>query len=130
MLEYIKVGRWSHTPVPLFKKIAGSYMPVVVCAAHKLRPRLSYSRRRDRINCVLLRSLDKGGGGYTTACLPDAKCSTTKKYSVFGYVVLVAWYFGNRVSVPKELFLLITTLCLRVQSIAAQAGGPFDVSQI
>ena len=35
---------------------------VVVYAARKLRPCLSYSRRRDRINLVLWRSLDKGGG--------------------------------------------------------------------
>ena len=37
---------------------------VVVYVARKLRPCLSYSRRRDRINLVLWRSLDKGGGGY------------------------------------------------------------------
>ena len=36
---------------------------VVVYVAHKLRPCPSYSRRRDRINLVLWRSLDKGGGG-------------------------------------------------------------------
>ena len=38
-------------------------MPVLVCVAHKLRRCLSYSRRRDRINSVLVRSLDKGGEG-------------------------------------------------------------------
>ena len=37
---------------------------VVVYVAHKLRPCPSYSRRRDRINLVLWRSLDKGGGYY------------------------------------------------------------------
>ena len=37
---------------------------VVVYVARKLRPCPSYSRRRDRINLVLWRSLDKGGGGY------------------------------------------------------------------
>ena len=37
---------------------------VVVYVARKLRPCLSYSRRRDRINLVLWRSLDKGGAGY------------------------------------------------------------------
>ena len=36
---------------------------VVVCVARKPRPCLSYSRRRDRINLVLLRSYYKGGGG-------------------------------------------------------------------
>ena len=36
---------------------------VVVYVARKLRPCPSYSRRRDRINLVLWRSLDKGGGG-------------------------------------------------------------------
>ena len=39
---------------------------VVVYVARKLRPCLSYSRRRDRINLVLWRSLDKGGGGKKT----------------------------------------------------------------
>ena len=38
-------------------------VPVVVCVVRKLRPCLSYSRRRDRINSVLLCSLDKGVGG-------------------------------------------------------------------
>ena len=37
-------------------------MPVV-CVVRKLRPCVSYSGRRDRINSVLLRSLDKHGGG-------------------------------------------------------------------
>ena len=36
---------------------------VVVCVACKLRPCPSYSRRRDRIDLVLWRSLYKGGGG-------------------------------------------------------------------
>ena len=35
---------------------------VVVCVVHKPRPCLSYSRRRDRINLVLLHSHFKGGG--------------------------------------------------------------------
>ena len=35
---------------------------VVVYVARKLRPCPSYSRRRDRINLVLWRTLDKGGG--------------------------------------------------------------------
>ena len=35
---------------------------VVVCVARKLRPCPSYSRRRDRINLGLWRSLHKGGG--------------------------------------------------------------------
>ena len=35
---------------------------VVVYVARKLHPCPSYSRRRDRINLVLWRSLDKGGG--------------------------------------------------------------------
>ena len=37
---------------------------VVVYVTRKLRPCPSYSRRRDRINLVLWRSLDKGGGVY------------------------------------------------------------------
>ena len=37
-------------------------MLIVLCVARKLRPCLSYSRRRDHINSVPLRSLDKGGG--------------------------------------------------------------------
>ena len=36
---------------------------VVVCVARKLRPCPSYSRRRDRINLGLWRSLYKGGAG-------------------------------------------------------------------
>ena len=36
---------------------------VVVCVARKPHPCLSYSRRRDRINSLLLRSYYKGGGG-------------------------------------------------------------------
>ena len=36
---------------------------VVACVTRKLRPCPSYSRRRDRINLVLWRSLYKGGGG-------------------------------------------------------------------
>ena len=39
-----------------------------VCVVRKPRPCLSYSRRRDRINLVFLRSYYKGGGGYT--CRP------------------------------------------------------------
>ena len=37
---------------------------VVVCVARKLRPCPSYSRRRDRIDLGLWRSLYKGGAGY------------------------------------------------------------------
>ena len=37
---------------------------VVVCVARKLHPCPSYSRRRDRINLGLWRSLYKGGAGY------------------------------------------------------------------
>ena len=36
---------------------------VVVCVVRKPRPCLSYSRRRDRINSVLLHSYYKVGGG-------------------------------------------------------------------
>ena len=39
-------------------------MSVVVCVVRKPRPCNSYSRRRDRINSVLLRSYYKGRGGY------------------------------------------------------------------
>ena len=38
---------------------------VVVCVARKLRSCPSYSRRRDRINLGLWRSLYKGGGGVS-----------------------------------------------------------------
>ena len=38
-------------------------MSVVVCVVHKPGPCNSYSRRRDRINSVLLRSYYKEGGG-------------------------------------------------------------------
>ena len=43
---------------------------VVVCVARKLRPCPSYSRRRDRINWGLWRSLYKGGGvgGHMLLC--------------------------------------------------------------
>ena len=40
-----------------------SCVSVVACVAHKLRPCPSYSRRRDRINLGLWRSLYNGGGG-------------------------------------------------------------------
>ena len=43
--------------------VVGVCTPVVVCVARTLRPRLSYSGRRDRSNSVLLCTLDKGGGG-------------------------------------------------------------------
>ena len=39
---------------------------VVVCVVRKLRPCLSYSRRRDRINLGLWRSLYKGVEGAKT----------------------------------------------------------------
>ena len=45
---------------------------VVVYVARKLRPCPSYSRRRDRINLVLWRSLDKGGGGTSQEALEVA----------------------------------------------------------
>ena len=44
-------------------------MPVVACVARKLRPCPSYSTRGDRLNSVLLRSLDAGGGGGGGLCL-------------------------------------------------------------
>ena len=58
-------------------------VPMFVCVARKLWPCLSYSRRRDRIDLGLLRSLDKRGGEvtlakirsghfwYTNFCVPD-----------------------------------------------------------
>ena len=60
-------------------------VPVVVCVACKIRPCPSYSRRRDCINPIFLRSLDKGrGGGYlsvfwqgldrTHACWQRTRC--------------------------------------------------------
>ena len=49
-------------------------MPVVVCVVCKLRPCLSYSRRRDRNNSILLCGLDKGGWvrGKLMPCTPHA----------------------------------------------------------
>ena len=44
----------------LVRPVASTYPPPPLS---KLRPCPSYSRRRDRINLVLWRSLDKGGGG-------------------------------------------------------------------
>ena len=41
----------------------GCPVSVGICVARKLRPCPSYSRRRDRINLGLWRSLYKGGGG-------------------------------------------------------------------
>ena len=50
---------------------------VVVCVACKLRPCPSYSRRRDRIDLGLWRSLYKGGAGYVRArcmAVPTVYC--------------------------------------------------------
>ena len=50
---------------------------VVVCVARKLRPCPSYSRRRDRINLGLWRSLYRGGGGGRgTTKSPHGGCSS------------------------------------------------------
>ena len=54
---------------------------VVVYVARKLRPCPSYSRRRDRINLVLWRSLDKGGGVFPFAALDNQN-----------------WWFGAQIS--------------------------------
>ena len=43
---------------------------VCICVSRASRPRLSYSRRKDRINSLLLHGLDKGGGGTTA----EASC--------------------------------------------------------
>ena len=40
---------------------------VVVCVVRKPRPCLSYSRRRDRTNLILLHGYYKGGGTYGEA---------------------------------------------------------------
>ena len=50
---------------------------VVVYVARKLRPCPSYSRRRDRINLVLWRSLDKGGGVLAILHYSGPKCAST-----------------------------------------------------
>ena len=61
---------------------------VVVYVARKLRPCPSYSRRRDRINLVLWRSLDKGGGGTPLACeVPNAATISFLGKGVFCTVV-------------------------------------------
>ena len=46
----------------------GRPVSVVVCVARKLRPCPSYSRRRDRINLGLWRSLYRGGGIRYPSC--------------------------------------------------------------
>ena len=53
---------------------------VVVCIARKLRPCPSYSRRRDRINLGLWRSLYKGGGYIVGNFIFQmcAKCATVQ----------------------------------------------------
>ena len=61
---------------------------VVVYVARKLRPCLSYSRRRDRINLVLWRSLDKGGAGYMWN---DIYC-TMHTFTVSRYAVLSLYF--------------------------------------
>ena len=48
---------------------------VVVCVARKLRPCPSYSRRRDRINLVLWRSLYRGG-----EVVPGWESATTRHH--------------------------------------------------
>ena len=45
-----------------------TYVSVVVCVSRKVRLWPSYSRRRDRINLGLWRSLYKGGGVIKVAC--------------------------------------------------------------
>ena len=71
-------------------------MPVVVCVARKLRPGLSHSRRRDRIDLGRLRSSDKGGGGNTASpiCVhnvspppPKAMHPSPSGHSPSGYIL-------------------------------------------
>ena len=57
-----------------------TFVSVVVCVVRKPRPCPSYSRRRDRVNLVLLRSFFGGGGGYLGAlprcfCAPERQCA-------------------------------------------------------
>ena len=58
---YAPFLHWLTMQSSLFE--SGCPVLVVVCVARKLRPCPSYSRRRDRINLGLWRSLYKGGGG-------------------------------------------------------------------
>ena len=59
---------------------------VVVYVARKLRPCPSYSRRRDRINLVLWRSLDKGGGVHARVSF------TSPFWGVIRVAYPKAWY--------------------------------------
>ena len=59
---YKPLGTWAEVKVHSYHALTHVCV-VVVCVARKPRPCLSYSRRRDRINSVLLRSYYKGGGG-------------------------------------------------------------------
>ena len=54
---------------------------VVVCVSRKLPPCPSYSRRRDRINLGLWRSLYKGGAGYS---LPQNRTPTYQRLTWTG----------------------------------------------
>ena len=51
---------------------------VVICVARKLRPCPGYSRRRDRINLGLWRSLYKGGGGTSVMDRGVAMCTVRR----------------------------------------------------
>ena len=66
---------------------------VVVCVARKLRPCPSYSRRRDRINLGLWRSLYKGGGaGYETSPGKAYACiSSGLRTSVIMTIHMMQW---------------------------------------
>ena len=75
---------------------------VVACVAHKLCPCPSYSRRRDRINLGLWRSLYKGGGtGCIGYCTGHTRCVLCD--------ILVVSCMMSVVSVGKFI-----SLCLRL----------------
>ena len=73
---YMPLGTWAevqaHSYHALTHVCVGSCMCcVVVCVARKPRPCRSYSRHRDRINLVLLRSYYKKGGKIPTHACPS-----------------------------------------------------------
>ena len=80
-------------------------MPVVVCVVLKLRPCLSYNRCRDRINSVLLRSLDKRGGGALENTTELRKPTTEETVGFVQSFQFVQW--RNSYPPPRRCQLLV-----------------------
>ena len=66
------LGMWAEVKVHSYHALTHVCVGSCMCEP---RPCLSYSRRRDRINSVLLRSYYKGGGGTLVPTLIRYKCS-------------------------------------------------------